>query len=331
MRVAVIGTGSMGGMHARLLAAMPDVDQLLVVDADPSRAITVASATDARTATEDEALSAVDALVVATPAGLHDRTVRAAIAAGLPVLCEKPLTEDLASSRELAELAERSGAHVEIGFQRRHDPGFARARAAVASGSAGAIQLLRLTALDPRGPERDAADWPAGELAPMFLHSSVHDFDFVRWMTGAEVVEVTADGSRRDGTRPEDPRGLETAVVTMRTDGGALAVLGASWLHPGGYDVRAELLADRLHVTMGLSPRTPAGHEDWPHDAADGWTGYLERFEPAYAAELGAFLAAVRGGQPPATTARDGVEALRIGVAATRAYLERRTVSLDEI
>lgn len=331
MRVAVIGTGSIGSLHARVLAAMPEVEDLLVVDADPSRAAAVAADTDGRVATEEEALEAADAVVVATPAELHPATVTAAVKRGLSVLCEKPLSEDLASSREVVELAERTGAHVEIGFQRRHDAGFARARAAVADGSAGPIHLLRLTALDPRVPERDPASFPERELAPVFLHSSVHDFDFVRWMTGAEVIEVTADGSRRDGSRPDDPRGLETAVVTMRTDGGTLAVLEASWLHPGGYDVRAELLAERAHFTMGLSARTPTVHHDWEGVAATGWAGYLERFEPSYAAELSAFLAAARGERPPATTARDGLEALRIGVAATRAYLERRTVSLSEV
>ena len=332
MRIAVIGTGSMGAMHARLLAGMPGVDELLIVDTDAARAAAVAESTGASPATEPEAIDAADAVVVATPAGLHAASVEAAVARGRSVLCEKPLTDDLASSRALVALAERAGAHVEVGFQRRHDAAFAAARRQVADGSAGRVHLLRLTALDPAGPPRLPDDWPQGELAPIFLHSSVHDFDVARWMCGSEVTEVTVDGSRRDGSRPDDPRGLETAVIAMRLASGALAVLEASWLHPGGYDVRGELLAERVHLTMGLSPRTPAVHEDWPGGpAVDGWTGYLERFEPAYAAELGAFLAAARGERAPATTARDGLEALRIGVAATRSYLERRTVALSEI
>lgn len=327
MRVAVIGAGSMGGMHSQLLGGLPDVE-VLVVDADASRAAAVASSAGGRAMTETEALDVADAVVVATPASLHAPLVEAAVARGLPALCEKPLTEELESSAALVELVERAGAHVEVGFQRRHDPGFVAARQAI--GGAGRIHLLRLTAFDPRVPDRTAESWGRGSAAPIFLHSSVHDFDFGRWMSGSEVAEVSVEGSRRDGSRPADVRDVETAIVTMRLENGTLAVLEATWLHPSGYDVRVEVLADRAHVTAGLSPRTPALHVDWT-DPSDTWGWYLERFEVAYRKELEAFLAAARGECPPASRARDGLEALRIAVAATRAYVERRPVSLAEI
>ena len=327
MRVAVIGAGSMGGKHAQLLAGIPDVTEVLVVDADPARADAVARDVGGRAMNRDAALDAADAVIVATPADLHADTVEAATAGGIPVLCEKPLTDSVASSAALVERIEAAKAHVEMGFQRRHDPGFVAARDRLAD--AGPIHLVRLTAFDPRVTP---TDFPPNDAAPIFLHSSVHDFDFVRWISGSEVVDVTADGSRRDDPRPSDPRGIETAVVTMRLASGALAVLEATWLHPAGYDIRAEVVADRAHITMGLSPRTPAEHAEWQIDApAVPWVGYLERFEAAYRAELVAFLAAARGDQPPASTARDGLEALRVAVAATRAYAERRAVPMTEI
>ena len=332
MRVAVVGAGSMGGMHAQLLAGAPGVDEVLVVDALPERAAAVADGIGGRAVTHDQALAEAEAIVVATPVELHADTVTAAVARRIPVLCEKPLTEDLGTSRALVELVEATDAHVELGFQRRHDPGYLAGRRQVADGSAGRIHLLRLTAFDPLVTPRPASEWTPNEAAPLFLHSSIHDFDFVRWMTGQEVVEVTVDGSRRDVARPEDPREVETAVVTMRLSGGALAVLTATWLHPTGYDNRVELISDRVHLTMGLSPRTPAAHADWKAGASgDPWPGYLARFEAAYRAELVAFLAAARGEQPPASRARDGLEALRIAVAATIAYRDRRPVALTEV
>lgn len=331
MRLAVIGCGAMGAMHARLLAGLPDVTELAVVDVDVARAGAVASECGARPAGHDEALATADAVVIATPAPLHAAGVEAAVARGVPVLCEKPLTDDLGSSEALVALAERSDAHVEMGFQRRHDPAFIAARASVLDGTAGRVHLVRLTAFDPRVVARPAHEWPPTEAAPMFLHSSVHDFDFVRWITGQSVVAVTADGTRRDGARPDDPREIESAVVTLRLDGGSLAVLEASWLHPTGYDIRAEIVADRAHLSMGLTRRTPWRHLDWPDVAGRPWAGYLERFEVAYRNELIAFLRAVRDEQPPASTARDGLEALRIAVAATRSHVERRTVELAEV
>ncbi len=327
MRVAVIGAGSMGGKHAQLLAGIRDVTEVLVVDAVPARAEAVARDAGGRAVGTDAALDAADAVIVATPADLHADSVEAAMARGIPVLCEKPLTDTVASSAALVDRIESANAHVEMGFQRRHDAGFVAARDRLA-GAAGPIHLVRLTAFDPRVAP---TDFPPNDVAPIFLHSSVHDFDFVRWISGSEVVEVTADGSRRDEARPADVNGIETAVVTMRLASGALAVLEATWLHPAGYDIRAEVVADGVHLTMGLSPRTPAEHADWPSAAANPWSGYLERFEPAYRAELVAFLAAARGERPPASTARDGLEALRIAVAATRAYAERRTVALSEV
>jgi myo-inositol 2-dehydrogenase / D-chiro-inositol 1-dehydrogenase len=331
MRIAVIGCGRMGGTHARLLAELAGVDEVLVCDADGGRAAVVAHEAGGRAVDHERALAEADAIVVATPADRHAQTVEAAIARGLPVLCEKPLTEDLAGSLALVSRAEEAEAHVQVGFHRRHDPGFVALRRSLGDGSAGRMHLLRLTAFDPLINALPDAEWPEREAAPIFLHSSIHDFDFVRWISGDEVSEVSAAGSRRNGTRPADPRQIETAVVTMRLAGGPLAVLEATWLHPAGYDSRVEILAERLHLSAGLSPATPARHLDWPDAAGDPWIGYLERYEAAYRAELAAFLAAAKGMQPAASSARDGLEALRIAIAATRSVVERRTVRLDEV
>ncbi|HEY6608934.1 MAG TPA: Gfo/Idh/MocA family oxidoreductase, partial [Candidatus Limnocylindria bacterium] len=182
-----------------------------------------------------------------------------------------------------------------------------------------------------RGPERPASVWAETEAAPMFLHSSVHDFDVARWITGAEVTAVFARATHRDGSPASDPREIETAAVTLSMSDGTLVTLDATWLHPGGYDVRVEVVAERAHLTAGLSPRTPAEHLDWPEASGDAWTGYLERFADAYRAELVAFLGAVRGEMAPSSSARDGHEALRVAVAATRSHVEGRQVSLDEV
>jgi myo-inositol 2-dehydrogenase/D-chiro-inositol 1-dehydrogenase len=326
MRVAVVGAGRMGGFHAELLGAMDDIE-LYVVEADAARAQAVAQANGGTAITREEAMGVAEALVIATPPEMHRSEVEAAIEAGRHVLCEKPLTDDLASSIELARRVDDDGAHVEIGFQRRHDPGFVAARAAAGD----RLHLLRLTAHDPVfGPLPEPVG-PPPEVAPIFRDSSIHDFDVVRWLSGQEVTEVFVEAGRRDGTRPDDPRRIEMAAVSMRLSGGALAVLDASWLHPWGYDIRIELITESAAVTAGLSPRTPARHADWTPEPTDGWRGYIERFAHAYRAEIEAFLAACRGERPPAATERDGLEAMRIAVAATRSHVERRPVALDEI
>lgn len=326
MKVAVIGAGSMGGMHADLLGSMDEISGLFVVDPDVGRAEAVARRNGGSAMTFEEALEAADAIVVATPPELHAVAVDAALEAGRHVLCEKPLTDDLESSIALTRRIDAEGGHVELGFQRRHDDGFIAARAAVG----GWLHLVRLTAHDPLVPGPPTPAGPPPEVAPLFRDSSIHDFDVVRWLSGQEVTELSVEAGRRDDSRPNDPRQIESAVVSMRLSGGTLAVLEASWLHPTGYDIRIELVSEAVAVTGGLSPRTPARHADWT-DATDGWAGYLERFEPAYRAELAAFLACCRGVRPPVSTAHDGLEAMRIAVAATRSFTEGRRVALDEI
>jgi len=326
MKVAVIGAGSMGGMHADLLGAMDGVDRLYVVDADPARSQEVADRNGGIAVTFEAAIEAAEAIIIATPPELHRGAVEAAIDAGRHVLCEKPLTESLETTIALTRRVEESGAHVELGFQRRHDAGFMAARDA----ATGRIHLVRLTAHDPLVSPRPVPSGPPPEVAPIFRDSSIHDFDVVRWLTGQEVTDVSVTAGRRDGSLASDPREIESAIVTMRMSGGTLAVLEASWLHPTGYDTRIELVSDATAVSGGLSPRTPSRHADWTAATA-GWSGYLERFEPAYRAELAAFLESCRGVSPPATRARDGLEAMRIAVAATRSFREDRRVDLTEI
>ncbi|MGI8828993.1 MAG: Gfo/Idh/MocA family protein [Candidatus Limnocylindria bacterium] len=326
MRVAVIGAGSMGGMHADLLGSMEGVDELLVVDADARRAAAVAQRAGGRACSFADAIGDADAMVVATPPELHRAAVESALEAGLHVLCEKPLTESLTSTIELTKRVEESGAHLELGFQRRHDAGFVVAR----EGIGGRLHTLRLTAHDPLIAPLPSPTGPAPEVAPIFRDSSIHDFDVVRWISGQEVIEVSTEAGRRDGTRPADPREIESAIVSMRLSGGTLAVLEASWLHPAGYDIRIELVSDASAITGGLSVRTPTGHADWSAPT-DPWRGYLDRFEAAYRAELAAFLACCRGVRPPTSTARDGLEAMRVAVAATRSHEQGRRISMDEI
>jgi myo-inositol 2-dehydrogenase / D-chiro-inositol 1-dehydrogenase len=326
MRVAVIGAGSMGGTHADILGGMVEVTDLLIVDANPDRAAAVAERSGGQAVSFEAAFDGTDAIVVATPPEFHRAAVESALDAGIHVLCEKPLADTLDATIDITRRVEHEGAHLEMGFQRRHDPGFLAARDAVG----GRINMVRLTAHDPVFPQPPTPAGPEPEAAPAFRDSSIHDFDLVRWLTEQEVTEVVVEAGRRDGPRPDDPRRIESAVVTMRLAHGALAVLDQSWLHPTGYDMRIEIFSEESAVGAGLSTRTPTRQLDLA-EPDDPWEGYLERFEPAYRAELAAFLACCRGIRPPVTGARDGLEAMRIAVAATRSHVERRRVSLDEI
>lgn len=331
MRVAVLGTGTMGRLHAELLAGKPGVSELLVADVDAARARAAAQAAGARPVDPGAVVEQADAIVIATPPEAHGAALQAAVEAGIPALCEKPLSATLADTIRLVELVEARGATVQVGFQRRFDAGFAGARRLRLDGALGRIHLLRLAAHDPVQAPREGVDPPGLDAAPLFLGSSVHDYDVARWLTGQEVVEVHAEAAGRDEPSPAALSRIETAVVTLRLSAGALAVVDSTLLNPAGYDIRGEIVGSLDSAAIGLGPRTPMRRLDPPWRPGAAWGHYLERFRDAYDAELGTFLAVARGERASPCTARDGLEAARIAVAATWSYLERRRVRLEEV
>jgi len=307
----------MGQLHARLLASTRAVSGLVVADADVDRAKAVAEGLGAEAVPDPmDALDAVDAAVIATPAEAHAVLVKAAVGRGCPVLCEKPLAESLDAAIELADYVSGTGVLVKVGFQRRFDYGYRAARAAVIEDRLGKLYLMRFQVTEPglaRSPKTN-----------LIRNTAIHDFDLVRWLSGEEVLSVYADGAQRD-KRAFDPRfDPDTIVASLRLTGGVLAAITVSRMSPLGYDVRAELVGSRDHVAVGWSNRTPVRSlERDPAAIRDGrWRSWQTRFEDAYRSEVSEFLEAVAGAADSGAGVRDAVEAHRI-VEAARMSLEQ--------
>jgi myo-inositol 2-dehydrogenase/D-chiro-inositol 1-dehydrogenase len=193
MRLGLIGLGRIGAFHAETLTSLDVVDKLVVVDAVPAVTERIAGKFGAEPAGSPAELlaSGIDGVVIAAATDAHPQLILAAVEAGLPVFCEKPVAGGAAEAAEV--LRHCAGATVQIGYNRRFDPGFVAARAAVASGELGWLHTIRSTTMDPAPP-------PAGYLAGsggIFRDCSVHDFDIIRFVTGREVVEAYATGSVR--------------------------------------------------------------------------------------------------------------------------------------
>jgi myo-inositol 2-dehydrogenase / D-chiro-inositol 1-dehydrogenase len=330
MKVALIGAGRIGHLHARLLSATPGVDELTVADPVPERAAEVATEVGASTApTVEAALDAAEAVVIAAATTAHADLIRGSIGRGLPTFCEKPLAEDLPATLAVAETIERSGVPFQLGFQRRFDPAYREARRLVESGDLGTLYAFRLAGHDPAPPHESYIPTSGG----LFRDFSIHDFDILRWLTGAEVAEVYADGAVRGFPVFAKYGDVDTAVATLRMADGALGVLTVARHDPLGYDIRAELFGSRDSISVGLGPRTPMRSVEpgVPPNVGPAWPNFLDRFGAAYAAELAAFIRVARGDEPSPCTARDGLHALRIAEAATRSLIEHRVVRLEEI
>ncbi len=324
MRVAVVGAGRMGQLHARLLASMNDVSELVVADADVDLAKAVAEGLGAEAVADPmDALDSVDAAVIATPTEAHAVLVKAAVGRRCPVLCEKPLAESLDAAVELADYVDGTGVLVKVGFQRRFDNGYRAARAAVVENRLGRLYLMRLQVTEPGRPPSPKTN--------LLRNTAIHDFDLVRWLSGEEVLSVYADGAQRD-KRAFDPRfDPDTIVASLTLTGGALAAVTVSRMSPLGYDVRAELVGSRDHVAVGWSNRTPVRSVE-PDSAAVGserWRSWQTRFEEAYRSEVSEFLEAVAGGADSGAGVRDAVEAHRIAVAARMSLEQGLPVTLE--
>jgi myo-inositol 2-dehydrogenase / D-chiro-inositol 1-dehydrogenase len=250
------------------------------------------------------------------------------VAAGRPVFVEKPLTFTLEESIGIVDLVERSAAVLQLGFQRRYDVAYREARRRLESGELGTVYLVRLIAHDDQPPPEAYVASSGG----LFRDSSVHDFDAMRYVTGREVERVVAVGAVRISEAFARHDDVDTAGAILTMDDGTLGVLSQTRHNPRGYDIRMEVVGSADSVAVGVGPRTPSQSlEPGAAPASNGWESFLTRFADAYRTELEAFLDVARGRAPAACTARDGLEAMRVAVAATTSVREGRPVDLAEI
>ncbi|MER6117143.1 Gfo/Idh/MocA family oxidoreductase [Streptomyces sp. NPDC001743] len=331
MRIGLLGTGRIGSFHAGVLARHPAVRELVVADADPARAAAVAGRTGARAvATATEVFDAgVDAVVIASATSSHAELIGRAARAGLPAFCEKPVALDLAGTLGALREAERAHSVLQLGFMRRFDAGYAAARAAVRGGALGRLHTVRTVTSDPAPPPAAYLPLSGG----LFRDCLIHDFDMVRWVTGREVTQVYATGSDAGHPMFRAAGDVDTAAALLTLDDGTLVTATSTRCNGAGYDVRMELAGELGQITAGLDDRTPltSAEPAGPGAPDRPWPGFLERFAPAYEAELDAFVRLVRGEAANPCDGREALRALRIAEACEVSRREGRPVELTEI
>lgn len=332
LKLGVIGLGRMGQLYARTLTQISGVQVYAIAQLDREREQVaqefgvVHSLADAH---ELIALREIDAVVIATPTSAHHELVIAAAQAGKAIFCEKPLALTLEQTRAALEAVERAQVPLQIGFMRRFDTGYQKAKALIADGMIGTPVTFKSIGRDPFCPRREYAD-PA-QSGGLIFDMAIHDFDLARWLMGSEVERVTAEGSLLVCQELAAVGDIDNALINLRFHSGALGNVEVSRNAFYGYDIRSEVLGSEGALTIGVQQHTPvvlftrAGAQ---HDV----TPYLmERFGDAYRAQLQHFVDCLRSGQPPAAGGADALAACEIGIAATRAYKQGRSVSISEL
>ncbi|PWW60365.1 Gfo/Idh/MocA family protein [Actinokineospora spheciospongiae] len=331
MRLGVLGVGRIGTVHATTLSGLPGVESLVLADADGDRVAELAAGLGAEHVPDTAALfdAGLDGLVVATPTETHPELLLAAVSAGLPVFCEKPVAADLTATRAVLEAVGTTQEAVQIGFQRRFDPGFTAARRALRAGALGWLHTVRATTLDAAPPPPAYVAGSGG----LFRDCSIHDFDVIRWVTGREVVEVYAAGGNRGEEHFRASGDVDTAAAVLTLDDGALALVSGGRYNAAGYDARLELLGSADSVVAGLDGRTPLRSVEpgAPVAAEPAHTDFRDRFRHAYRAEMAAFTDVVARRAPSPCGVPDALAALRVAEACALSVRERRPVRLAEI
>ncbi|WP_445525328.1 Gfo/Idh/MocA family protein [Streptomyces cyslabdanicus] len=331
MRIGILGLGRIGAFHAETLSGLDAVESLVVADPIADAAKAAAERFGAEVADSPEAVLAagVDGVVVAAATDAHPALILAAVDAGVPVFCEKPVARTMTEGVEVLKAVQGGGVPVQIGYNRRFDAGFAAARAAVRAGEPGRLHTVRCTTLDPAPP-------PAAYIAGsggIFRDCSVHDFDIIRWVTGREVTEVYAVGGNRGADYIREAGDADTTGAVLTLDDGTIAVVSNSRHNARGYDVRMELHGFEDSIAVGLDDKLPVRSVEpgvtfpagTPHDF------FMDRFAAAYRAELTAFTEVVAGRLPSPCTVADALEAGWIAEACTLSLHEHRPVRVEEV
>jgi myo-inositol 2-dehydrogenase / D-chiro-inositol 1-dehydrogenase len=329
VKIAILGVGRLGAFHAKVLRELPGVDELRINDVDSARAAALAKELGATHAGSiDAALEGADAAVIVTPTGTHADLILRALEKKLAVFCEKPIALDLESTKRVVDHVEKTKGRVQIGFQRRFDAGFQEARRRVRSGELGAVYSFHMTSRDALPPPDAYIETSGGQ----FVDQLIHDFDVTRWMFG-EVDEIYATGSTLGFPQYAKYGDVATSAALLKVRAGSVGLLEAARHNEAGYDIRVEVYGAKDTIAIGLDPRTPMSsvERDGPKMKDPAYPTFFVRFDSAYRAELAHFLRFARGEAENACTVRDGMEALRIALAARRSLQEHRPVAVKDI
>ncbi len=331
--VGLIGVGRLGRVYARDLASrIPETRLTAVADINAAAAQEIAEAWDvpAWYDTADALIAdpAVDAVVVVTSTHTHHDIVIQAARSRKPMFCEKPLALSLRECREIQDAVDRTGAFFQMGFMRRFDPGYAAARRQLDDGRIGRAVLFKSTSRDPFLPSVQYVN-PASS-GGLLVDMGIHDFDLARWFMG-EVESVSAIGGVLAYPELAAVGDIDNAVASLVFVDGRLGVIDLTRNGVYGYDIFTEILGTEGTVRIGYLRETPITMMTKNNVAHDTVPYFMERFERAYVRQLQDFASNVLDGRQPSITIRDGVEALRVALAAAESYRSGGSVRVSSI
>ncbi len=333
LAIGLIGVGRLGRVYARDLAGRIAETRLVAV-ADPVGALAqeVAAEFDVpRHYTDPQALiddAAVEAIVIVSPTDTHRELVIAAAQRGKPTFCEKPPALSLDEIASMKDAIAKSGIFFQMGFMRRFDSGYAAAKKQIEGGRIGTPLVFKSTSRDPFRPSLEYANPKSS--GGMLIDMGIHDFDLARWFMG-DVKTVATVGATIAYPELLTVGDIDNAVASLTFTSGKIGVVDLSRSGIYGYDIATEILGLEGTLKIGYLRETPVMVLTKNSVAHDTVPYFMERFRDAYTTQLQNFAQNVLQDRPAPITIDDGLEALRIGVAATRAHETQKPVAVADI
>jgi myo-inositol 2-dehydrogenase / D-chiro-inositol 1-dehydrogenase len=333
LNVGVIGAGMIGRVHAEHLAfRIPETNLVSIADINFPAVQELADKLRVSKVVKDyhELLAdpEVDAVAICSSTNTHAQIICEAAEAGKHIFCEKPISYDLKKIDEALAVVKKTGVKLQVGFNRRFDPNFARVRRAVLDGTVGDTHFIHIISRDPEPPTAEYCKTSGG----IFMDMTIHDFDMARYLAGKEVTEIYAGGGVRIDPEIGKVGDLDTVLIMLKFEDGTLGTIDNSEKATYGYDQRVEVFGSKGAVHINNNYPNAAIISDGAsirHDLPLYF--FVERYTESYIAEVQAFAQAVLQDKPTPVTGLDGRAPVVMGLAAKLSIDENRPVKLSEV
>jgi len=327
IKVALVGAGRMGAIHARNAALNPELDLCRIVDPVPEMAEKMAATYGAKIATLEAVLAddSIPGLIIASSTDTHlDLAVRG-VAAGKAVFCEKPIDLDLDRARGAEAALTGPNVRLFVAFNRRFDPHFQALKAKLDSGAVGVAESVHIVNHDPALPPKAFLPKSGG----LFKDFTIHDFDMARWLFGEEPASIFAAASAVIADWIAEAGDVDTAKVVLQMPSGKLCTISNSRRSGYGYDQRIEIFGSKGLLRADNVTNSTVSMWKNSGETADAIPfAFVDRYQEAYAREMAHFADVAAGRCAPLVGYRDSVAALALAEAADKSFRTNAAVSL---
>lgn len=335
IRAGIIGLGMVGKVHAEnIINHVRGINLVKAVDMQHEAAEQWLNEKNYDISVSDDPASifddaSIDCVLICSAETTHADYIILAAKSGKHIFCEKPLDHDLKKAKIALNTASDASVSLQMGFSRRFDRGHLGVYQCVRRGDLGQQMILRLSSKSPAPPDR--RHFAENEKDLIFFNSSIHDFDMLRFISGSEATELYVQNAHL-GQWGFQTDAYDTAVMLIKLENSAIAIIENSWGCRMGHDQRIEVMGFN---GTAISTNPTADNFSFSNErgtmSSPIFAKWIDRYHDAFIAEMRSFCDCVKNGTSPIANGNDGLQALTLSYAARLSSQRRQPISLDEV